>query len=167
MAEFELHDYTRMQNEIFMAGQDEGPSAPVIVYGDDGEQKKLSFWYDTEDEVLIKEALSGSGGAFVKGYSDSEVARDGIQVQSGEYKHLGYGNHSTIHLIRIVALTCLGLTLQQLEEGDWYVAPKSDNHLDLRRDNIIIGKDSYEWGEKYRKEMSLYHAHIHFTKETD
>ena len=167
MAEFEMFDYVQMQNEMYMSGKDTGPSSHVAVYGDDGEKKTLFFWYDEEDKALVEDALLIANGAFVKGYGDSEIARDGIQIQSGEYKHLGYGNHSTIHLIRIIALTYLGITLQHLEEDGWYVVPKNDNHLDLHRDNIVIGRDVHEWGEKYRNEMSLESAKHHFTKETE
>ena len=167
VAEFEMFDYVKMQNEMYMNSLDTGPSSPVTVYGDDNEKKILSFWYDEEDKALVEDALSNSGGAFIKGYSKSETARDGVQIQSGEYKHLGYGNHSTIHLIRIIALTYLGITLQQLEQDGWYIVPKNDNHLDLHRDNIVIGRDIHEWGEKYRNEMSLESAKHYFTKENN
>lgn len=168
MSEFGLFDYVKMQNEIYMSEQDTGPCVEVNVYGDDGEKTVLHVWYDTADQAVVDRCMVVGGlPFFVKAYSDN--GRDGVNIQTGkiDFSDLGYGPNSTAALRRLIALSVNGWTLQYLQDKGMDVFPKNDNHLDLRRDNLVIGRKIYEWGEERREEYSLPQAKYQFKKEIE
>ena len=168
LSEFDLSDYVKMQNEIYMSGSDGGPSIPVIIYGDDGEQVMLNVWYDPADQALIDQcAVEREKPFFVKAYS-GHTGRVGVNIQTGvtvDFTGLGYGPNSTIALRRLIALNANGWTLQYLQDKGVDVFPRNDNHLDLRRDNIVVGRIIHEWGEERREEYSLARAKHQLEKE--
>lgn len=140
--EFDLWDYVKMQNQIYMDQLDYGPHATVRVYGDDGEHKDLQFWYSPEDQCIVDECRkSGARPFFVKAYDPEAGGRDGINIQTGDdvnFRHLGYVARGTIAVRRLFALNANGWTLQFLDLRGLTVVPRDDNHLNLRRNNLMI-----------------------------
>lgn len=159
-------DYVKMQNKIFMNGLDEGPNTEIIVYGDNKAKQILRIWHDKEDQSVIDRC---EGNLFVKAYSD-HTGRDGVNTQTGnkiDFSDLGYGPNSTAALRRLIALNANGWTLQYLQDKGMDVYCKDDNHLNLRRSNLVIGRIIYEWEEERREEYSLSHAKYQLEKESD
>ena len=166
MAEFELMDYVQMQNRIYMDEQDDGPCVEVNVYGDDGEKMVLHVWYDAADQPVIDRCMVAEGlPFFIKAYSEN--GRDGVNIQTGtiDFSDLGYGPNSTAALRRLIALSVNGWTLQFVQDKGFDVYPKNDNHLDLRRDNLEVGRKIYEWGEERREAYSLPRAKYQLEQE--
>jgi len=165
MSGLSLMDYVKMQNEIYMSGLDEEPSTEVNVYGDDKVKQILRVWFDEEDQSIIDRC---KGRLFIKAYSD-HMGRNGVNIQTGseiDFSELGYGPNSTAALRRIIALTVNGWTLQYLQDKGMDVYCKDDNHLNLRRENLVIGRIIHNWGEERREEYSLPQARYQLEKES-
>jgi len=127
----------------------------------------LHVWYDAEDQPVIDRCLAAEGlPFFIKAYSEN--GRDGVNIQTGtiDFSDLGYGTNSTAALRRLIALSINGWTLQFIQDKGFDVYPKNDNHLDLRRDNLEIGRKVYDWeGEERREAYSLSRAKYQLEQE--
>jgi len=170
VAEFDLSDYIKMQNQIYMdEKRDCGPYEDVVVYADEKDQKVLHFWYSPADQPIVDRCITTQSRAFfVKAYSDY-TGRDGINIQTGtiDFTDFGYGPNSTVAMRRLIALHANDWTLQFLQDNGLDIFPKDDNHLDLRRDNLVVGRTVIEWDQQRRLEYSLTQAKIWFNKKGD
>lgn len=151
--EFILEDYIKMQNQINLRGIWNCPCAEVVCYADDKHQTTLRVWYDEVDVPIVERCKNN---LFIKAYSEN--GREGVQTQTSPKINLtefGYGVDSTVALRRLIVLYANGWRLELLEDKELDVFPKDDNHLDLRRENLVTWNGKSEYGVDAKTELCV------------